>query len=126
MSHLNPARQSKPTLAYALAAFSIGLGAAEVATPKSIANASGVWPTPQTQRMIRVLGLRELAHGAALITSPRWAWTRTVGDVLDVAALGLGHRRSSSSAGRGIGAAAALAVVGALDIVAARRYASSG
>ena len=104
-----------------LTATSLLLGVTELVAPAAIARLSGVVPTPGVRTVIRALGGREVAHGLAMLSSPRLVWTRTAGDVLDVAVLAAGHRTHSSSRQRGLAVAGLLSVVGGLDVVATRR-----
>jgi uncharacterized membrane protein len=77
----------RDSLARFLGWFSIGLGAAELAAPRAIRRVIGGGDT----RFIRLMGLRELAHGTGILTSARptgWVWSRVAGDALDLGALG--------------------------------------
>jgi hypothetical protein len=78
----------RDSLARFLRWFSIGLGTAELVAPGALRRVIG----GGDRRVIRLMGLRELAHGAGILTSPRptgWVWSRVGGDALDLAALGL-------------------------------------
>jgi uncharacterized membrane protein len=78
----------RDSLARFLGWFSIMLGAAELAAPGVLRRAIGGGDS----RFIRLMGLRELAHGAGILTSPRptgWVWSRVAGDALDLGALGV-------------------------------------
>jgi hypothetical protein len=109
-------------LAKALTAASLGLGATELLAPTVISNISGVVPTRRGRTVIRALGVRELAHGFAVLGSPALVWTRVAGDILDVALLAAGHRSQSANVKRGVIAAGLLLGIAGLDIVATRRY----
>jgi hypothetical protein len=119
-----PARDN-PALARTLVAVSFGLGVAELFAPALVAAAAGVSPTPGATSAIRWLGVREVCHGLAILSSPRLVWTRVAGDVVDVALLAAGHKRVPTSRRRGLIAAVVLTAVGGLDIAAARRYAGT-
>lgn len=115
-------------LVRALAGASFGLGLAELAAPRKVAEVAGVDDTRLSRRVIRALGARECGHGAALLAgSDKLVWTRVAGDVLDVALLlaavaarGRGRRR------RGAISAALLGGIGAVDLYAALRAARDG
>jgi hypothetical protein len=109
-------------LAKILAATSVGLGAAEVLAPTLVSNVSGVRPTRRGRNAIRALGVRELAHGFAVRSSPVLVWTRVAGDILDIALLAVGHRTHSANAKRGLIAAGLLTGIAGLDVIATRRY----
>jgi uncharacterized membrane protein len=84
----------RDSLARFLGWFSIGLGTAELAAPGALRRLIG----GGDRRVIRLMGLRELAHGAGILTSARptgWVWSRVGGDALDLAGLGVlaRHRR---------------------------------
>jgi hypothetical protein len=111
-----------PTLARALIVASLGLGATELLAPTVISNISGVMPTRHGRTVIRALGVRELAHGIAVLSSPALVWTRVAGDVLDVALLAAGHRSQSANVMRGFIAAGLLSGIAGLDVIATRRY----
>ncbi len=76
------------TLATSLGGASLTLGLSELLAPRGVARVAGIKPTERSQLGIRLLGLRECGHGAAiLLASPRLVWTRVAGDALDVALL---------------------------------------
>ncbi|ORW31531.1 hypothetical protein AWB91_14640 [Mycobacterium paraense] len=115
-------------LVKALAGASFGLGLAELVAPRKVAAVAGVDDTLRSRRVIRALGARECAHGAALLAgSDKLVWTRVAGDVLDVtlllagvAARGRGRRR------RGAVAAVVLGGIGAVDLYAVLRSTREG
>ncbi|MEO8698804.1 MAG: SRPBCC family protein [Kofleriaceae bacterium] len=112
-----------PTLARGLGWFSVGLGIAELTMPRQIARLVGAHPGPGSSTMIRMMGVRELLNGIAVLTSPRTPvplWARVAGDAIDLAALGLAALSPESNRLQLAGAAAAVAGVAALDVVAAR------
>ncbi|MER7586386.1 SRPBCC family protein [Micromonospora sp. NPDC127501] len=76
---------------------SLGLGVAQLAAPDTVRRISGVDDSPTTRAVVPLVGARELVHAAGLLTSRRksiWAWTRVVGDAMDLASLGvaIAHR----------------------------------
>jgi uncharacterized membrane protein len=102
--------------------FSIGLGLAEVAVPRSLARLIGA-PEHHTT-LVRIMGAREIAAGIGLLTQPRpaeWMWARVGGDMLDLALLGIAMRSDYSRYGRLSTATAAVAGVTALDMMVAQQ-----
>src|SRR3954454_20867272 len=78
-------------LANGLGWFSIGLGAAELFAPGSVARLIGVDDDEGNRALLRFYGLREIAAGVGILTQPRptgWLWGRVGGDLLDLATLG--------------------------------------
>jgi len=76
--------------ARALAWFSIGLGLAELAMPRTLARAAGM---PNLPTLTRAYGLREIGTGIGILMSKDpspWLWGRVAGDALDVATVGTG------------------------------------
>jgi uncharacterized membrane protein len=115
-------RAATRSVAPAMKWFSLALGAGQVAAPGQMATLIGLRDTDQTRMVMRLIGLRELAMGAGLLTgtSPSgWLSARTGGDVLDLALLwsALGGRRVNRT--RIYGAMAAVAGVTALDLLGA-------
>jgi hypothetical protein len=114
-----PSRPQARTAARALGWLSIAIGAAQVLAPGRIARATGA---PERTRVMRGIGLREIATGVALLNSQQpanWMWARVAGDLLDAALLARASRNDRSGATR-----AALVAVGALavaDLALARR-----
>jgi uncharacterized membrane protein len=109
------------TLTKGLGAFSLGLGLAELAAPRAIARLIGVKPEGATPLIVRGLGARELAHGIGIFASPKSVWTRLVGDLIDVAYVGLQFRHRDAKRSRLWPALGALLGVGAFDLFAALR-----
>lgn len=73
--------------ARALGWLSLGLGAAALANPSGISRRCGVDDSPTAPTVLRVVGLRELGHAAALLVPrrPGWGvWTRVAGDLTDL------------------------------------------
>ncbi|HZV03010.1 MAG TPA: SRPBCC family protein [Planctomycetota bacterium] len=110
-------------LAKALAGFSLGLGLAEVAAPRLVARLAGVRVRPL---VVRLLGLREIAAGAAILARPSRAgpvWSRVAGDAIDLGFLGLAFGSRGTDRARCGAATAAVLGVTALDILGAARLA---
>src|ERR1041384_7467244 len=66
---------------------SLGLGVAQLAAPDTVRRIIGVDDSPTSRALVPLVGARELVHAAGLLTSRRkgfWAWTRVVGDAMDL------------------------------------------
>ncbi|HEY0320124.1 MAG TPA: SRPBCC family protein [Pyrinomonadaceae bacterium] len=116
-------------LARGLGWFSIGLGLAELLAPRGIARVAGV---RGNTTLIRLLGLREIAHGIAIFTQdnktgkPAEAvWSRVAGDALDLACLGAAFASPKTNKGRVAFATANVLAVTALDVLCARQLSSN-
>lgn len=111
------------TLHRALGWASLGLGAANLAATRQVARLSGVDDAASAPAVIRAVGARELVHAAGLLGGRRkrvWAFTRVMGDTMDLAILAKALRsRDPGRRARTLAVAAAVAGVGALDLVAA-------
>jgi uncharacterized membrane protein len=117
-------------LARGLGVFSLALGAAELAAPDVVARLAGVRDlSPAVRAVTAVLGARELAHGAGILSGRRtaaWVWSRVAGDALDSAALLSAARAKGTEPTRlGLGLAA-LAGVTVADVVTARMLSARG
>jgi uncharacterized membrane protein len=110
-------------LARGLGWFSIGLGLAEVFAPSGIAKISGV--SKKSTGLIRLLGLREIAHGVGIFSQGRRpttaVWSRVVGDALDLACLGAAFASPETKKGRLAFATANVLAVTALDVLCAQQ-----
>ncbi|MEV4642439.1 SRPBCC family protein [Actinoplanes sp. NPDC049548] len=102
---------------------SLGLGVAQVAAPDTVRRLSGVDESPTSRRLVPVVGAQELVHAAGLLAGRRkgvWAWTRVVGDAMDLTSLGMaiahrgGRRRRRLIAVTGV-----IAGITALDLLTA-------
>ena len=120
---------SAEQLARGLGWFSIGLGLAELLAPRGIARISGV---KGNTTLIRLLGLREIAHGLAIFVQdkqtgkPREAvWSRVAGDALDLACLGAAFASPRTNKGRLVFATANVLTVTALDVICAQQLSSN-
>lgn len=106
-------------LARALGWFSLALGALEVLTPGRIARLIGIRNSDGVRTFIRLMGVREIGHGLAILRKPessKRVWARVGGDVLDTAALGTAFASPRNDRSRLGGALAAVAGVAALDV----------
>ena len=107
-------------LANALGWFSIGLGLAQIAAPRSVARLIGVKDDGKNTALMRTIGMRELASGIGLLNQPRapqWMWSRVAGDVMDLALLGSALNASDNNRSRTVAATAAVLGVTALDVL---------
>lgn len=113
-------------LARGLGWFSIGLGLAEVFAPGGIAKISGV--SRKNTGLIRLLGLREIAHGVGIFSQGRRPtealWARVVGDALDLACMGAAFASPKTKKGRLAFATANVLAVTALDVLCAQQLSS--
>jgi uncharacterized membrane protein len=104
-------------LASRLGWFSVGLGVAELAAPRQLANLIGV---SERTALIRTMGMRELASGIGILATQRpagWLWTRVAGDAMDLSLLGAALSPDNPKRGRAILATAAVASVTVLDFL---------
>ncbi|BBY06067.1 SRPBCC family protein [Mycobacterium noviomagense] len=107
---------------------SLVLGVTEVMLPGKVAALAGVQDSGPVRPVIRLLGVRECGHAAALLFGPsKLVWTRVAGDALDLALLVAGlATRARGRRGRGILTAVALAGIGGADLYAALRTTGNG
>lgn len=116
-------RQNADSLAAGLGWFAVGLGLAQIAMPDRVARIAGIEPTADNLRVMRTMGMRELTSGVGILTQPvpdKWLWGRVLGDVMDLALLGVAMGKSEEGRGRTIGATLAVLGVTGLDILAAK------
>jgi uncharacterized membrane protein len=110
-------------LARGLGWFSIGLGLAELLAPRGIAKIAGL--RGDNNGLIRLFGLREIAHGVGIFMQgkrPAGAvWSRVAGDALDLAALGKAFASPDTKKGRVAFATANVLGVAALDVLCAQQ-----
>ncbi len=77
-------------IAKALGWFSVGLGLAQLAIPRQVANLIGLPGDEDDQKVMRVVGLREIASGLGILAQAKptpWLWSRVGGDAMDLALL---------------------------------------
>ncbi|SFT40983.1 hypothetical protein SAMN05660657_00602 [Geodermatophilus amargosae] len=77
---------------------SLGLGTSMLVSPTGVARFAGVDDSPVAVPVITAVGARELAHAAGLLAGrPGWAWTRVLGDAVDLTAMSvaLSNRRGA-------------------------------
>ncbi|WP_142847736.1 cyclase dehydrase [Telmatospirillum sp. J64-1] len=100
--------------------FSLAMGLAQIAAPRQIGRTLGM---EKDSEMIRACGFREVATGVGILTQqdPRqWMWGRVGGDMLDIAALGMGLKKDNPKRHNVAWALGAVALVTALDLSSAR------
>ena len=107
--------------------FSIGLGLAECAAPRSVARLIGVDDDNTNRKTLFACGVREIATGIGILMGERPVlpvWARVGGDVMDLAFLGraLGSNRSEKN--RVAMATAAVLGVTVVDVLTGRGLAS--
>lgn len=116
-------RDRGESLANFLGLFSLGLGLAQVVMPGAMSKVVGVRDDDHHRMLMRLLGLREISHGVAVLANqqPEKAmWSRVAGDALDLALLGGALANSDNDRGRTLFAAANVLAVTALDVMAAK------
>ncbi len=116
-------RDANERLATGLGWFSLALGTAELAAPRTMARLIGVPDDPRLVSVLRAFGAREIASGLGLLAQPDhagWAWSRVGGDAIDLAFLGSAANEEGSNQQRIAVAAAAVIGVSALDLICAR------
>jgi len=102
---------------------SLGLGVAQLAAPNTVRRVSGVDDSATSRVVVPLVGARELVHAAGLLTSRRkgvWAWTRVVGDAMDLTSLGVAIvHRGGRRRRRLVAVTGAIAGITALDLLTA-------
>ena len=106
---------------------SLAIGTMEFLAPRTVESLLGLERCPKQRRIMRLLGLRELMHGATLRSqqgSPHGAkkaiWARVAGDALDTAMLAAAAFKTRRPARFAVITAAVLAI-GAVDLICAAR-----
>ena len=108
--------------AYGLGLFGIGLGLLELLAPRRVARMIGTPPDYPT--LTRVMGLREIASGAGILSqrTPNAAvWSRVAGDVIDLGCLGAAFLSSRSNPARLAATTVAVAGAAAADLLTAQQ-----
>lgn len=122
---LDRASDGPGPLASGLGLFSLGLGAAELAAPGSVARFIGVRDDDDNRATLRACGVREIASGLAILTQQKPAsalWGRVGGDLMDLFLLGTAASAPETRKDRLAFAAAAVAGVTVLDVVASMQH----
>ena len=111
-------------LARGLGWFSIGLGLAQIVAPRHVAQWIGAPDHGRSRTLVRVVGMREMAAGAGLLTRPRpagWVWARVAGDLMDLALLGSALTSHRAKQDRVAAATAAVVGITITDLICAIR-----
>ena len=106
--------------------FSIALGLAQVAAPRAVERLIGVPDTGTRRKLVRLVGLRELAAGIGTLSRSKpsgWLWARAGGDAIDLALLGVALRAKGARKSRLAAAIAAVAGVMGPDVAEGTRLA---
>ncbi len=123
-------RRSRPRLddaeriAKALGWFSIGLGLAQIVSPRGLSRLIGVSDRKGSRRTMQLFGVRELTSGLGILGKKRpaeWMWTRVAGDALDLAVLGRSLASPGAKKNRVAAATAAVVGVTLLDYLTGQR-----
>jgi uncharacterized membrane protein len=107
--------------ARALGWLSIGLGLAAVLAPRPLARLTGLG---EADTLLRLVGCRELASGAGLLTQRRtapWLWARVAGDAMDLLLVGSAARNGNPGRRRAWTTVGVLAGIAAVDVAASVR-----
>jgi uncharacterized membrane protein len=100
--------------------FSIGLGVTQLLAPKALGRAIGVG---DQSTVMRLCGMREIASGVGLLSGKApaaFSTSRVIGDVMDLALLGVSLRSPQANPSRIAAAATAVASVAAVDMYASK------
>lgn len=120
-------RTEAERLATFLGWFSIGLGLAEALAPRSVARLIGV-NEHDNEKLLRGLGVREIASGIGILTTPRpteAVMSRVFGDMMDLALLGTAMTSKDTDKTKLGAAIAAVAGVTALDLMCSQQLVGS-
>lgn len=124
----NSDMQAENLIANGLGWFSIALGLAEIAAPRSVAKFIGVPDRRRTSTVLRVYGMREVAAGVGILLQDNpspWLWARVGGDFMDLSSLSKAIASDDTERGRAGIAAAAVAGITALDMYCAQRLSAA-
>jgi uncharacterized membrane protein len=103
---------------------SIGLGLAQIAATRGMAQLIGIKHNNNSRLALRTVGVREIASGLGILTSSRptgWIWGRVAGDALDLTLLGGALASDNTKRNRVVAATAAIAGITALDLRCGQR-----
>jgi uncharacterized membrane protein len=107
-----------------LGLLSIALGVTALLAPRVVSRAAGMSERPL---LLRAVGARELASGVGLLTRGSrtpWLWSRVLGHAFDATLVGSAALRPGGGTrrGRGLGALAIVAAIGAVDLMVSHRH----
>ncbi len=116
-------------LATGLGWFSIGLGLAQLAAPRQVAQLIGVNDDGQSQSVLRAVGLREIVSGLGILAQSHreratWVKARVGGDVMDLALLGRALSTGDHDQTKVATALAAVAGITAIDLFCSQQLSS--
>lgn len=105
-------------LARGLGWFSIGLGVAQIAAPRSMAQLIGVRDDEDNCLLLQAIGVREIVSGLGILSRDqpaRWLWSRVGGDAMDLTLLSVAMASPYARQDRVTATTAAVAGITALD-----------
>jgi len=105
--------------------FSIGLGLAELLSPRFISKVSGV---PERDGIIRLFGAREIAQGVGILTQrdpTPWLWARVVGDALDIGSVVAALNSPRADRAKATATLTSLIGITAVDVIASLQHSFS-
>ena len=108
--------------------FSLALGAGLITAPDSVSRLIGVKKNRRVRKVMRAVGVREIASGVGLLAGTRkgpFLWARALGDLMDLGLVGRALALPRTRRNRGVAALAALAGITLLDAAAARATSKS-
>ena len=111
-------------LARALGWFSLGLGFAQLAAPRQVANLIGLPGDEDDQKVMRLVGAREIASGFGILAQAKptpWLWSRVGGDAMDLALLKSAMESPRSDRDRVATATMAVLGITAADLLCSTR-----
>jgi hypothetical protein len=107
-------------LARFLGYISLGLGTPQTTAPSVVNRMIGVRDDAEARTWQLVVGLRELAAAAGILTQRRpveWTWARVAGDAMDLALLSAALRHRTVHPARTVAAIGAVAGITVADVV---------
>jgi len=102
--------------------FSLALGVPQLTVPGRFARFIGVHPDRRSRTWTRIVGIRELAVAAGILTQPRpvgWLWGRVAGDIKDLTLLAVALESKRERPSRITASMGAVAGIMVVDTIAA-------
>ncbi|MFN3651999.1 MAG: SRPBCC family protein [Armatimonadota bacterium] len=124
----NGATAPSEQFANALGWLSLGLGLAGLAAPQVVARLVGVRDSEENQKLVRLVGAREIVSGLGILSQARpagWVWSRVAGDVMDLSLLGTAMRSDDTDRTRAAAAAAVVAGIAVVDALNAQQLSAA-
>ena len=124
----NEERAAAERRARGLGWFSIGLGLAQIAAPRTLSRMIGIADDDASRNAMFALGLREIGSGVGILRNPGsagWLWARAAGDAMDLALLAGSLRDDEANRGRLAAATVAVAGVAYLDVLTGEQLSRS-